>query len=73
MSMALDFFWWNSLVEIPTAVELFELDGCGYLWLTHFKKGGADGYRCLGVDEDGAVLCFGCLGHDIAHDFAHDE
>ena len=22
MSMALEFFWWNSLVEIPTAVEL---------------------------------------------------
>ena len=49
------------------------LDGCGSLIQSHFREGGVDGYRCLGVDEDGAVLCFGCWRHDIAHYFSHDE
>ena len=39
---------------------IVHLDGCGSLFPSHLREGGADGYRCLGVDEYGAVLCFVC-------------
>ena len=45
------------------------LDGCGSLCPSHFREGGADGYFCLGVDEDSAVFLFNGSHHDIAHDF----
>ena len=40
-------------------IGIVHLDGCGSLFPSHFLEGGADGYRCLGVDEDGAVFGFG--------------
>ena len=52
---------------------IVHLDGCGPLFTSHFREGDADGYRCLGVDGDGAIFGFGCRRHDIAHDFAHNE
>ena len=39
---------------------IFHLDGCGSLFPYHFRDGGSDGYRCLGVDEYGAVFGFVC-------------
>ena len=35
---------------------IVDLDGCGSLWTTHLRKGGADGYHCLDVAEDGDIL-----------------
>ena len=38
---------------------IVHLDGCGSLFPYHFREGGADGYRYLGVYEDGAVFGLG--------------
>ena len=38
---------------------IVHLDLYGSLCPSHFRDSGADGYRCLGGDEDGAVFCFG--------------
>ena len=38
---------------------IFHLGGCGSLFPSHFREGGAGGYCCLGVDKDGAVFGLG--------------
>ena len=48
---------------------IFHLDGRGSLFTSHFIEVGADGYSCLCVNEDGAILSFSFLFHDVAHDF----
>ncbi len=63
-------FLLNCVVRKTNSGGVVDLDGCGWLGMAHFGKGGADGNSFLGIDVSGADFCFGCGAHDVSHNFA---